>query len=40
MGVRKGNRELRDLLDRWLDRHRAEITAILAEYGVPAPAEP
>src|SRR4051812_42403760 len=40
MGVRKGNRELRDLLDRWLDRHRAEIAAILAEYGVPAPAEP
>src|SRR3954465_2027986 len=40
MGVRKNNRGLRDLLDRWLDRHRAEIAAILAEYGVPAPTEP
>ena len=40
MGVRKDNRGLRDLLDRWLDRHRAEIAAILAEYGVPAPTEP
>jgi mxaJ protein len=40
MGVRKNNRGLRDLLDRWLDHHRAEIAAILAEYGVPAPTEP
>ena len=40
IGVRKGNRELCDLLDRWLDRHCAEIAAILAEYGVPAPTQP
>lgn len=40
MGVRKDNKELRDRLDEILDRDRAEIQAILEEYGVPGvPAE-
>jgi mxaJ protein len=40
MGVRKGDGELRDLLDGWIERRRADIAAILSEYGVPVPAEP
>lgn len=35
MGVRKGDTALRDELDDVLARHRDEIGAILAEYGVP-----
>jgi len=35
MGVRKGDRALRDELNAVLARRKAEIDAILAEYGVP-----
>jgi len=35
IGVRKGETGLRDGLNAALDRHQAEIDAILAEYGVP-----
>ncbi|MGZ3182171.1 MAG: quinoprotein dehydrogenase-associated putative ABC transporter substrate-binding protein [Telluria sp.] len=35
MGVRKGNTELRDKLNGVIDRRRAEIDAILAQYDVP-----
>ena len=35
MGVRRGNRALRDELDRALAHRRDEIRAVLAEYGVP-----
>jgi len=35
MGVRKGNKELRDEIDAVLARKRAEIERILDEYGVP-----
>jgi mxaJ protein len=37
MGVRKGETALRDRLNRWIELHRADITAILAEYGVLEP---
>jgi hypothetical protein len=33
--VRKDAPELRDALDRALERRRAEVDAILARYGVP-----
>lgn len=35
IGVRKGERALRDRLDAVLQRRRADIDAILAEFGVP-----
>jgi mxaJ protein len=35
MGVRKDDLELKGLLEEALDRNRAEITRILADYGVP-----
>jgi mxaJ protein len=35
MGVRRGDTALRDALDRVIDKRRADIDAILAEYGVP-----
>jgi len=35
MGVKRGNRALRDELDGALARRRDEIRAVLAEYGVP-----
>ena len=35
MGVRRGDRELRDELDAILARRKADIDAILAEYAVP-----
>jgi mxaJ protein len=35
MGVRKGNRELKSRLEGAIDRRRADIRAILEEYGVP-----
>jgi hypothetical protein len=40
LGVRKGDKELRDRLDDALRRSRVKIEAILDEYGVPrvAPA--
>jgi mxaJ protein len=34
-GVRRGDQALRDDVDAILDRHRAEIDAILGEYRVP-----
>jgi ABC-type amino acid transport substrate-binding protein len=44
MGVRKGNKDLRDRLDHVLDSMRPQIAALLAEYRVPvlpvAPAHP
>jgi mxaJ protein len=40
LGVRKGNTELRDRLDAILVRRKAEIDAILDEYGVPRVARP
>jgi len=39
MGVRKGERDLGLELDRVAERREREISLILAEYGVPAPAE-
>jgi len=35
MGVRKGDHALRDRLNDFIARHRAEITALLQRYGVP-----
>jgi mxaJ protein len=35
MGVKRGNRELRDELDAVIERRRADIDAILAQYHVP-----
>lgn len=35
MGVRRGDRQLRDELDAVIDRRRADIDAILAAYSVP-----
>lgn len=35
MGVRRGDQELRDQLEQFIERDRAEIDRILAEYGVP-----
>ena len=35
MGVRRGDRKLRDELDAILEKRRADIDAILAEYSVP-----
>jgi mxaJ protein len=35
MGVRKGNDALKAKLEEAIDRHRAEITKILTDYGVP-----
>jgi mxaJ protein len=35
MAVRRGDTQLKDRLDAIIDRHRAEIDAILSEYGVP-----
>jgi mxaJ protein len=35
MGVRRNNKALRDELDRSIIRNRAQIAAILAEYGIP-----
>ena len=40
MGVRRGNRELRDELDAVLERRRADIDAILASYSVPRTDRP
>lgn len=40
MGVRKDDLELRDRLDEVLVRRRADVQALLAEYGVPTVAEP
>jgi quinoprotein dehydrogenase-associated probable ABC transporter substrate-binding protein len=35
MGVRFGEKEWKDTLDRWIVDHREQIQAILREYGVP-----
>jgi len=35
MGVRKGNTQLRDTLEHFLDRHQREVESILRKYGVP-----
>jgi quinoprotein dehydrogenase-associated probable ABC transporter substrate-binding protein len=35
MGVKRGNKALRDELDAILDKRRADVDAILAEYAVP-----
>jgi quinoprotein dehydrogenase-associated probable ABC transporter substrate-binding protein len=35
MGVRKGNTQLRDELQHFLDRHHREVQSILRKYGVP-----
>lgn len=35
MGVRRGDQELKDQLERSLDKRRADIDRLLAEYGVP-----
>jgi mxaJ protein len=35
MGVRRGDQELRDQLDQFLEKRRPEIERILAEYRVP-----
>jgi mxaJ protein len=35
IGVRRGDKALRDELDAVLARRKADIDAILAEYGVP-----
>lgn len=35
MGVRKGNTQLRDKLQHFLDRHQREVESILRKYGVP-----
>jgi quinoprotein dehydrogenase-associated probable ABC transporter substrate-binding protein len=35
MGVRKGDRDLRDRLNTFIDEHRSEITSLLRSYGVP-----
>ena len=35
MGVRKGNTQLRDKLQHFLDRHQREVESILRNYGVP-----
>lgn len=39
MGVRRGDRVLRDRLDEFIVRRRADIDRILAEYGVPRAQE-
>jgi mono/diheme cytochrome c family protein len=38
MGVKKGNRDLKNLLESSIDRRQAEIRAVLEEYGVPLAA--
>ncbi len=35
MGVRKGNKQLRDKLQHFLDHHQREVESILRRYGVP-----
>jgi hypothetical protein len=35
IGVKRGNRELRDRLDAALERRKREIDAVLDEYAVP-----
>jgi mxaJ protein len=35
MGVQRGNKALRDRLDDWIVRRRADLQRILADYGVP-----
>jgi mxaJ protein len=35
MGVRKGDHQLRDRLNDFIDKHRPEIAALLRSYGVP-----
>ena len=35
MGVRFGEKEWKDTLDRWIAGHNEKIHAILHEYGVP-----
>jgi len=35
MGVRRGDQELKDQLERILDKRRADIDRLLADYGVP-----
>jgi mxaJ protein len=40
MGVKRGNRKLRDELDAILERRRGDIDAILAEYSVPRTDRP
>jgi mxaJ protein len=40
MGVRRGDRALRDALDAILERRRADIDAILADYAVPRTDRP
>jgi ABC-type amino acid transport substrate-binding protein len=35
MGVRKGDHELRDRLNEFIDENRKDITALLETYGVP-----
>ena len=39
MGVRRGDTALRDRLDDLLERRRADILAILSDYGVPLPGK-
>jgi mxaJ protein len=40
MGVRRGNKELRDLVDAALKKRKAEIDRVLDEFGVPRIAAP
>ncbi len=40
IGVRKGDRELRDRLDASLVRHAPEVRSLLADYHVPVTARP
>jgi mono/diheme cytochrome c family protein len=40
MGVKKGNKELKNQLESAIDHRRTEIRAILADYGVPLLALP
>jgi hypothetical protein len=39
MGVRRGDTQLRDRLDDFLVRRRADVDRILDEYGVPRAGE-
>jgi mxaJ protein len=35
MGVRRGDREMKDRLDRFIEHHHLDIDALLSRYGVP-----
>ncbi len=40
MGVRKGDRALRDRLNAFIDAHRSEVASLLRSYGVPLVEKP